>query len=197
MFIKTCGLTDAKEVESITQFSAFVGFIYYPPSKRCVSEAPSSKDAIRTGVFVNETPEKIQFIIYRDNLDCVQFHGNESVELIESIKSNLKIKAFGIDADFDFNITEPYEGIVDYFLFDTKTTLYGGSGIQFNWNKLQEYKGSTPFLLSGGIGPHLVNDIKAFHHPQFIGVDLNSGFEFAPGKKNIEQLKTFIYELNY
>ena len=89
-----------------------------------------------------------------------------------------------------------YESHVDYFLFDTKTIHYGGSGKSFNWEILKNYKGETPFILSGGINPSSIEDIKHFNHPHFFGIDLNSGFEISPGNKNTSLLKQFIYEFN-
>ena len=95
----------------------------------------------------------------------------------------------------NFRVTGDYEDVADYFLFDTKTDLYGGSGQKFNWNILQEYTGNKPFLLSGGIGADDVKAIRAIEHPLLAGVDLNSKFELKPGLKNVALLKQFIDEL--
>ena len=84
---------------------------------------------------------------------------------------------------------------MDYFLFDTKGASVGGNGVQFDWDLLADYHGQTPFLLSGGIGPDDAHRIQAFHHPQCIGIDLNSRFELSPGFKDINKLKTFIQAL--
>ena len=70
-----------------------------------------------------------------------------------------------------------------------------GSGSQFDWSVLDAYDGDKPFLLSGGIGPDDAHRIQAFHHPQCIGIDLNSRFELSPGFKDINKLKTFIQAL--
>ena len=82
----------------------------------------------------------------------------------------------------DFEKTREYEGRVDYFLFDTRCEGYGGSGKRFDWSILTEYKGETPFLLSGGIRPENAEAIRNFRHPRFAGIDLNSGFEIEPGR---------------
>ena len=82
--------------------------------------------------------------------------------------------------------------MVDYFLFETKCDTYGGSGKQFDWSILQNYHGTTPFLLTGGIKPSDAEKVKAFHHPQFIGIDLNSGFETAPALKDPALLHDFL-----
>ena len=81
------------------------------------------------------------------------------------------------------------------FLFDAYGKNAGGNGITFNWDLLQNYKGSTPFFLSGGMKLDIVDEVKNFSHPQFVGVDINSGFEIEPGLKNIELIKAFKDEL--
>ena len=103
--------------------------------------------------------------------------------------------AFNIATKEDLEQTKAYEGLVDYFLFDTKGASVGGNGVQFDWDLLADYHGQTPFLLSGGIGPEDAKRIRAFHHPQCIGIDLNSRFELSPGFKDINKLKTFIQAL--
>ena len=82
-----------------------------------------------------------------------------------------------------------------YFLFDTRCASYGGSGQAFDWSLLERYEGETPFLLSGGLRPESLDAIKAFHHPRLTGIDLNSGFESAPGIKDDQLLRTFIKQL--
>ena len=75
---------------------------------------------------------------------------------------------------------------------DAKTSLYGGSGNQFDWNLLHRYSGMTPFLLSGGINPYSVKAIREFHHPKLAGIDINSRFETAPGNKDVERIGKFL-----
>jgi len=102
------------------------------------------------------------------------------------------MKAFSLAEPADLEATNEYEGTCDYFLFDTKSNLPGGSGKQFNWEILKNYKGETPFFLSGGIGLDDVERIKAFNHPKLTGIDVNSKFETRPAHKDAELLKTFI-----
>jgi len=104
-------------------------------------------------------------------------------------------KAFSIAERKDLEATQAYEGTCDYFLFDSKTLGYGGSGKQFNWAILENYTGKTPFFLSGGIGPDDVEKIKAFNHPKLVGIDVNSQFEIRPAHKNAALLQTFIQAL--
>ena len=92
----------------------------------------------------------------------------------------------------DIRSVSMYEDVVDYFLFETKCQSYGGSGTQFDWNILEQYEGSRPFLITGGITPDDAEKVKAFHHPMFAGIDLNSKFETSPAFKNVETIKAFV-----
>lgn len=203
MIIKVCGMRDADNIRAVEQLNIdFMGFIFWPKSSRFVSERPAylPTNCKRVGVFVNETIEQVSHIADEYSLDYIQLHGNESPAYIQELKAKSQkprsiIKAFNIAAPTDFEQTKAYEGIADLFLFDTKGKSVGGNGEKFDWDVLKSYKGETPFLLSGGIGPDDASCIKTFHHPQCIGIDLNSRFETAPGLKDINKLKTFINSL--
>ena len=182
----------------------FMGFIFYSNSPRFVGRLDVNTlgalpTAIKkTGVFVNENLENILTAISKYNLDAVQLHGADNRKLCRKIRQEAKtmvIKVFPIMDASNFRVTGDYEEVADYFLFDTKTDLYGGSGQKFNWNILQEYTGNKSFLLSGGIGADDVKAIRAIEHPLLAGVDLNSKFELKPGLKNVALLKQFIDEL--
>jgi phosphoribosylanthranilate isomerase len=190
-------MKDEQQVASLDGLVDCVGFIFYPPSKRFVQATPKTKQSLRVGVFVDESITAIIEKVNDNSIDIVQLHGNETPSDCRTIRLNSKvIKAFGMDQSFNFKLLIPYEGTVDYFLFDTKTPLKGGSGIQFDWSILDLYNLTTPFILSGGIDENSIDSIKKIHHPKLMGIDLNSRFENAPGDKNIERIKKFIYELN-
>ena len=205
MQIKICGLRDPENIREIAALQPdFIGFIFYPNSPRFASQL----DAVsltslptsikKTGVFVNENLENILTAISKYNLDAVQLHGADNKKLCRKIRQEAKtmvIKVFPIMDASNFRVTGDYEDVADYFLFDTKTDLYGGSGQKFNWNILQEYTGNKSFLLSGGIGADDVKALRAIEHPLLAGVDLNSKFELKPGLKNVALLKQFIDEL--
>lgn len=179
-----------------------LGYIFFPLSKRYVGEIfePGlfNSEKTKVGVFVDENAFEILALAKNLGFEWVQLHGKENPTTCQILKNQgLKIiKAFQVDESFDFQKTKPFEGVADYFLFDTKTNLPGGSGKKFDWEILDKYKGSTPFLLSGGIQPEDAEDIKKIGHPQFAGVDLNSGFEDEPGLKNTKILKYFIEEIH-
>lgn len=174
----------------------YIGFIFYDKSKRFVADFPQIEipsSVKKVGVFVNETIDEIIEIVKKHKLDFVQLHGDETPDYCEKLAlQNIKIiKAFSVDENFDFSAIKPFEKYVSLFLFDTKGNNYGGSGIKFNWDLLQNYAGKTLFLLSGGISKNDSEEIMKFKHPAFLGIDINSGFEIEPGLKNIEEIKEF------
>ena len=197
--IKVCGMreeTNMREVEQLVP--DWMGFIFYPKSPRYVGEALAyiPEGVKRVGVFVNESLDRLLGLAERNRLDIIQLHGDESPDICRMLreKGYLVIKAFGIIADKPFPVeqTDLYEGCCDYFLFDTRTDLYGGSGKKFGWEILSDYRGETPFLLSGGISPKDVETVKGFSHSKCIGIDLNSGFEISPAVKDVQSLQDFI-----
>ena len=197
-----------REPENIRQVEAlgidWMGFIFYERSPRYIGNPANEETACvrairesplrKVGVFVNATPETMMETANRYRLDYLQLHGNESPDTCYALhkRGYALIKAFSIADEDDLKPTCDYEGRVDYFLFDTKCSGYGGSGKAFDWSVLEAYKGETPFLLSGGICPKSTEAIRHFRHPRLAGIDLNSGFETEPGLKDAERLKTFI-----
>ena len=190
-----------REAENIRELEAqgvdLMGFIFWPKSSRYVSERPAylPTKCKRVGVFVDERIEEVQRIAKEYALDFIQLHGHETPDYIRQLDDLSIIKAFNIATADDFAACIPYEGLVDYFLFDTKGKSVGGNGEKFDWSVLKAYHGRTPFLLSGGIGPDDAERIKAIRHPRYAGIDLNSRFELSPALKDINKLKTFIQAL--
>ncbi len=204
MLVKVCGLKDRMNIEQVlSNEPAMTGFIFYEKSPRFVGYEPLFTQFVyglhnvkKVGVFVNAPHDQLLETSKAFGLDYVQLHGNEPADDCNAISRQIKvIKAFRIDEDFDFKILTEYEGYCSYFLFDTNTSNYGGSGQKFNWKLLENYRGSTPFILSGGIGPEDNDQLKQFIHPAFAGIDLNSKFEIEPGIKNIDLIKKFIDEI--
>ena len=193
-----------READNIRQVEAlgidWLGFIFWPKSSRFVHERPAylPASAKRVGVFVDADIEVVRETAAAYCLDIIQLHGKESPAYIKHLRSLCSdhvaviVKAFNIATPEDLIQTEPYEGITDYFLFDTKAKMVGGNGTQFDWTVLNDYQGNTPFILSGGIGPDDAEKVKAFHHPMLAGIDLNSRFETVPAHKDVNLLRTFI-----
>ena len=179
-----------------------MGFIFWKGSKRYVSEVPSYlPKCTRVGVFVNPTEEEVLQKVTDFGLNAIQLHGQESPEFCCTIKEQTGlpiIKAISIgesDSSLFTLHSSLYEEIADLFLFDTKCKCVGGSGEQFDWDILQHYKGDTPFLLSGGIGPGDEEKVRRWRHPRWVGIDLNSRFETTPAYKDVEALATFVSKL--
>lgn len=198
MIIKVCGMRDADNIRALEALGIdWMGLIFWPRSSRCVARRPDylPRNIQRVGVFVDATPEEVRQHVSDYQLDLVQLHGHESPDFVRSLKPHKVIKAFNIASPDDLLQTKPYEGVADYFLFDTKGPSAGGNGEKFDWAVLSAYDGATPFLLSGGIGPGDAEAVAAFSHPKCIGIDLNSRFETAPALKDITKLKEFITQL--
>ncbi len=178
-----------------------MGFIFYEGSSRFVGamDPVMTTKVTRVGVFVNEEIERIQHIARQWQLDIIQLHGDESPSFCQQIKNlGLRVvKAFAIDETFDFAQLRDYGDHVDYFLFDTKGTNYGGNGVLFDWALLSKYNEDVPFWLSGGIHPGVTEAISALDLPGLVAVDVNSGFEEEPGYKNIKKLKRFTDEIHH
>ena len=199
MIIKVCGMREADNIREVENLGIdMMGFIFWPKSSRFASQRPDylPKNVKRVGVFVDEDPEQVKRLADDYDLDYIQLHGQESPSYIFQLGGLHIIKVFNISTAEDLLQAQPYEGIVDYFLFDAKGKSVGGNGEKFNWDVLSAYNGSTPFLLSGGIGPDDATNVKAFHHPKCIGIDLNSRFELSPGLKDVAKLKEFMFNLN-
>lgn len=198
-------MRDPKNIVEVANSAPdYLGFILYPKSKRNVNPEllPELFKAIpekiqKVGVFVNESIDQI-IKIAKVGLNVIQLHGQETPDICNAIKKSgfTVFKAFSIDDAFDFNMLEAYKGTCDYFLFDTKGNLPGGTGQKFKWQILEKYHLDIPFFLSGGITPDDVENICNFKHAQLLGLDINSGFEISPALKNIEKVKHFITEIH-
>ena len=201
--VKVCGMRDAENICEVEALGIdLMGFIFWPKSGRYVSERPAylPTNCKRVGVFVDEDIETVKRIADDYALDYIQLHGHELADYCAQLRGFKLIKAFNIATTEDFKHTEPYTGIVDYFLFDTKGKSVGGNGEKFDWSVLSAYDGNTPFLLSGGIGPDDAEVLTSHFSPltskKCVGIDLNSRFEIAPGLKDINKLKDFLNALN-
>jgi len=204
MQFKGCGITSIEAANAIANAGAnYIGFIFYPSSKRYALTSLSLEDiaafkpfnAKKVGVFVNETTEKLIEIATKAELDMIQLHGDEDASYCATIQAAFPvIKVFRVSKNVpDFAL---FEKVASYYLFDTDSALYGGTGQHFNWELIKKTNFNKPFFLSGGIG---INDVQGIQvlkaatvGKDLVAVDLNSKFETSPGIKNIELIKTFI-----
>lgn len=215
MKLKICGMRDSANIVEVADLLPdYMGFIFYPQSPRFVGadfHMPEMPISIKkVGVFVNEEQETILEIVHKYKLDLVQLHGTESTEFCKALNKALSkisenryrnirlIKAFGVDNNMDFSILEQYSLFCDYFLFDTKTANYGGSGMKFDWTILERYKEQKPFFLCGGIDLESVVGIKhqLVNKYNIHAIDVNSKFEISPGLKDWNKLYLLKHELS-
>ncbi|MEN9697583.1 MAG: hypothetical protein RLZ56_1004 [Bacteroidota bacterium] len=210
--IKVCGMTQIQEALALTTMGVdAIGFIFYAPSKRYVLNHLSLENiqsfkpvhAKKIGVFVNEPIETLVQIVKDANLDAVQLHGDEDEDYFVNLSVALrnsqldKVKLIKV-----FRVSDkmpelgPFEKLADYYLFDTDSKMYGGTGTHFNWELLKGNTIGKPYFLSGGIGPNDIGGIEVMKKNKagndLYAVDVNSQFEISPGIKNIEKIKTFI-----
>ncbi len=199
MKLKVCGMRDTENIRELMAVEPdFMGMIFYPKSSRYIEQVPQTTiTAERIGVFVNEEVSVIQQKAMEFGFNTVQLHGDESIadaSLLKSLGFKV-IRVFSVSDQLPKAEMKQYESEVDYFLFDTKTPKYGGSGQKFDWSILQEYDLNTPFFLSGGIELEDLEAIKALNIPQLYAVDINSRFETSPAVKDIEKIKAFKHQL--
>ncbi|KQS23752.1 phosphoribosylanthranilate isomerase [Dyadobacter sp. Leaf189] len=200
MKIKVCGLRQQSNIEEVVALKPnFIGFIFYEKSPRFVGEE-ISEEYIRSipqsikkvGVFVNASPGHILNMVKKYDLQYAQLHGNEMPDICRSIRQKgvSVIKAFSINAQFNFAMLNNYKSFCDLFLFDTAGANPGGNGTSFDWNLLKKYDNEKPFFLSGGIGLDNIEEIIELSKTLPIyGIDVNSKFETEPGIKDISKLQ--------
>lgn len=205
MNIKVCGITTLKQLQQLDGLDIdFAGLVFYKQSPRFVGEkmlkeeiADSDLDIKKVGVFVNAPFEEIMETVEGYGLDIVQLHGDESPYLCEQVSNEIEvIKAFRVDEKSDKSIdymVQDYDEVCDYYIFDAASKDQGKE--KFNWKKIAESKIEKPFFLSGGIGAQDGKLIQGFKHPDFYGVDINTGFEKEPGVKDMALILQFLHSL--
>ncbi|MCG8320548.1 MAG: phosphoribosylanthranilate isomerase [Cytophagales bacterium] len=198
MKLKVCGMKYPENMQAIIRLSPdFLGLIFYPKSPRYMAETMKPEDvqnippAIKkVGVFVNESVSEISKRVNEYSLDLVQLHGDESPDFCKQVKATGVdvIKVFHIDANVDWEQLRIYQPFTDYFLFDTKSKNYGGTGKSFNWEILNGYDLEKPYFLGGGVSLENIDMVKKIGKNGPLVLDVNSRFETKPGYKDITLL---------
>ena len=202
MKLKVCGMRDPANILEIAHEIKpdFMGFIFYAGSKRFVlphieDKATTiyalPKEIARVGVFVNHPLHEVIGLVLRYKLAYVQLHGDEDVIYCKKLKAqNIRvIKVFRVNDTLPVSAIEAFSDTVDYFLFDTKASDYGGTGKVFDWSILANYPVEKPFLLSGGLNLQNIEGILKAPMPYLYGIDVNSHFEVEPGLKDLDALR--------
>ena len=208
MKLKVCGLTKTDQIHELISMKVdFLGFIFYEKSPRYVlnhlslSQISGIKHSGKVGVFVNESVENIVAIAEDTALNYIQLHGDEEENFIDELRNKLNketkiIKVFRVGKEFEnlkFKI-QNLKSDVDYFLFDTDSKAFGGTGKTFKWQILNELEIPKPYFLSGGISPENCKDIRNIKQ-QPLALDINSKFETEAGNKDLEKIKNFYEKL--
>lgn len=199
--LKVCGMKYPDNIEAVLALEPdYMGLIFWEPSTRFAAlPLPKLewKNTQKVGVFVDASRDEILRKIEEYELDVVQLHGQESPDFAFEVKNmDVKvIKSFNIYNKFNFKTLENFKTQCDYFLFDSKSTLPGGSGTTFNWEVLKNYDMDMPYFLSGGLDLDKIESLQEFLQSPAgrfcFAVDVNSRFELAPGLKDIPKIKLF------
>ena len=197
--IKICGIGHPHEALRAAELGAdALGFNFWPRSSRFITPA-NAKSIIKelppfittVGVFVNETVDNIRETIAETGINTVQLHGDEPPEMCIALEGVKVIKAIRVDNGFDPSLIVRYS--VSAILLDSSVKgQYGGTGERFDWKIALEAKQFAPIILAGGIA--IENVRRAIEAVAPMAVDVCSGVESEPGKKDIAKLEAFLAE---
>jgi len=204
---KICGLSSAEALQAAVRGGArFVGFVFYPDSRRNVTPdlaaalaALVPEGVTRVGLFVDPNDALLSGVIERVPLDLLQLHGSEDPRRVAHIKARFGkpvMKAIAIAGPDDPERALPYLEVADWLLFDAKPprgdpkALPGGNGLAFDWQLLGGRSWSRPWMLSGGLTRKNVAEAVATTRAQ--AVDVSSGVEIRPGLKDLGKIADFL-----
>lgn len=203
--VKICGLTRKSDIDAAIEAGAdYLGFIFYPPSKRALTVAAWAELAAhvagrvpKVGVFVDATDDWLKEVNDAARLDFIQLHGKETPARVAEVSQRFApvIKALSVSTASDLDQAEAYSEVANMLLFDAKPpkvagAIPGGNGISFDWQLLADRQFALPWLLAGGIGA--ANLPAAIELTGARMVDGSSAIEDAPGIKNTAQLQEFL-----
>lgn len=206
--IKICGLKTAEAVDKAADLGAsHAGFIFFEKSPRHIEPADAGRLADRlrgrvkiVSVTVDAEDDDIDEIVALMRPDILQLHGNERPNRVLTLKAMTGLpvmKAISVREAEDLRKIEPYEGIVDRFLFDARpppgSDLPGGNGVSFDWRLLEKLDGAVDYMLSGGLNKDNIVEALAITHAR--GIDVSSGVESGPGIKDLAMMDAFFAAL--
>jgi len=199
--LKVCGVTSFEDARAAIDCGAeYLGFNFYPKSPRYIAPQPARaiieqlpSDIVSVGVFVNESrPEDVVEILRVSGARMAQLHGDEPPDYCASVGAERVIKALRIGDDFDARRVLGYPAAAILLdAFDAK--LYGGTGKTANWAMAREAAKLTKIFLAGGLSPE--NIVEAIRAVEPFAVDVNSGVESAPGRKDASKLQRLKEEM--
>lgn len=193
MKIKVCGITNIEDAVICETCGAdALGYVFYPKSKRYIAPEKAGEIShvlspltMKVGVFVNAPADDIHNTFATAGLNLVQLHGDESPDFVKSLRVPA-IKVFHVDDNFNYDKIEEFNP--GYFLLDTSSSEYGGTGSSFNWTKIPVHLRNRA-IIAGGVSSSNVERIFQEVHPY--GVDVSSSLESSPGKKDKQKVEIF------
>lgn len=204
--VKICGITDPEQGRAIAELGATaLGFMCVPESPRYIDPEQIARIVAalptqaqtgnilcdRVGVFMNASLGQIVETVAIANLNGVQLHGDESLDFCRDLRQHLPqvelIKAVRVQSAETLHQATAYEAWVDALLLDAyDPKRAGGTGKTLDWKALQQFQSTLPWFLAGGLNPNNVLEALALVQPH--GIDLSSGVELAPGKKDLNKV---------
>ena len=204
---KICGINDATAMRTVVAAGAsFVGLVFYPPSPRAVGPEEAAELAAlvpdgvtKVGLFVDPDDDLIDTVLAAAPLDMLQLHGSETPERCAGLRERTKLpvmKAIKVADAGDIETAKDYLGSVDWLMFDAKApdtmkgALPGGNALSFDWTLLSGRTWPVPWMLAGGINPD--NVVSAVRASGASVVDVSSGVESEPGRKDSAKIEAFL-----
>jgi phosphoribosylanthranilate isomerase len=205
--VKICGISTPEAMTAAVEGgAAFVGLVFYPRSPRAVTPAQAAALAalvpagvMKTGLLVDAEDATIAAILKEVPLDLLQLHGSESPERVAAVKARFGLpvmKVVKLRQAGDLEAVGPFLAVADRLLFDAKPpaemtdALPGGNALAFDWTLLSGTTWPLPWMLAGGLTPE--NVARAVALSGAPAVDVSSGVEDAPGKKNPQKIRAFL-----
>lgn len=200
--IKICGVTRPEDAVAAVELGAdLLGLNFYGGSSRCVELARAREIAAAVGrrrplvgVFVDAPLGVIEESVEAVGLDLVQLHGDEAPELAAALGPQA-IRAFRVGEGLDAAALDAYPGVWGFLFDGGGTGLYGGSGREWGWGRLAGLRTAKPWLVAGGIRPG--NARRALTASGAHGVDVCTGVESAPGRKDRSRMERLFEEVHH
>lgn len=203
--VKICGLTRPEDVSAaVAAGASYVGFVFFPKSPRHLSldvaaalAADVPPGVAKVALTVDADDRALEALLARVPVDILQLHGQESPERVREVRarSGLPVmKAVGVADTSDLAALDAYGQVADLLLVDAKppkdAELPGGNGLAFDWRLIAGRRWPVPWMLAGGLDA--VNVAEAVRLTGARQVDVSSGVESAPGRKDGEKIESFV-----
>ncbi|MFP4570455.1 phosphoribosylanthranilate isomerase [Rhodosalinus sp.] len=203
--VKICGLTRPADVAAAVEAgAAYIGFVFFPPSPRSLSPEDARALALevpagvaKVALTVDADDAALGALLDRVPVDLLQLHGRESPERVSDVRARFGLpvmKAVGLREAADLESIDAYAVVADQVLVDAKppagAALPGGNGLAFDWRLLAGRRWTGPWMLAGGLTPE--NAAEASRLTGARQLDVSSGVESAPGRKDPDRIRAFL-----